>query len=297
MTTAADWVAETRSTLLSGQVQERNKLAADYTAGGTTLTFTYDLAGIKAGTRLSIGLNEFYVWDVNTSTKTATVSGGQSGTTDANATSGDVVWVRPKFTDYEIFRAINAELGALSSPQNGLFQVKTFDLTFNAAISGYDLAGVTDLMSVYEVRMQEPGPEKDWPRIPAHMVRLDRSAFTTDFPSGGAIKLLGDAWPGFDVRLVYKAPYGTLTDLSTNTSTTGVSAQAADLPPLGAAIRLMSGREIKRNFTEQQPDTRRAGEVPAGATFNSYRGLLILRQQRISEEAARLSAQFPALVD
>ena len=160
MTTANDWVQETRSYLIGDTVTERNKLAADYTAGGSTLTFTYDLKGVAAGSRLSIGLNEFYVWDVNSTTKTATVSGGQSGTSDANATSGDVVWVRPKFTDFEILRAVNGELAALSSPQNGLFQVKTFDLTWNPAIVGYDLTGVTDLQSVYEVRAQAPGPRR-----------------------------------------------------------------------------------------------------------------------------------------
>jgi len=296
-TTASAWVDRTRSRLVGSTVAERNKLAANYTAGDTTLTFTYDLNGIAKGTRLSIGLNTFYVWDINSTAKTATVTGGQDGTTDANATSGSVVWVRPRFTDAELLTAINEDLAALSSPQNGLFQIKTFDLTYDPVIVGYDLTAVTDLQDIYEVRYQTSGPEKDWPRIPKHLIRLDRSALTTDFASGSALKLLDGGQSGYDVRLIYKAPFTTLAALTTDVSTTGLPATAYDLPPLGAAITLMSGQEISRNFTDSQPDTRRATEVPSGARFNSYRGLMIQRQERIAAEAARLSQQYPLRVD
>ena len=297
MTTAQAWVDRTRSRLLSGHVPERNKLSANYTAGDTTLSFTYPLGGITKGSRLSIGLNTFYVWDVGSNGTSATVSGGQEGSTDASATSGTVVLVRPRFTDGEIFTVLNEELAALSSPTNGLFQMKSFDLTYNPTIDGYDLNGVTDLMDIYEVRYQEPGPYKDWPRIPSYLWRLDRTALTSDFPSGAAIKLMQSAWSGFDVRVVYRAPFTQLAGLTTDVSTSGVPSSAYDIPALGAAIRLMEGREIKRNFTESQPDTRRATEVPPGAVFNSYRGLLMSYQQRIAQEAARLLAQFPLLRD
>ena len=55
----------------------------------------------------------------------------------------------------------------------------------------------------------------------------------------------------------------------------------------------MAGREIKRNFTESQGDTRRAGEVAPGAVMQSSRNLQILRQQRITAESARLDALYP----
>lgn len=297
MTVAQAWTDRAKSRLAGSTVPERNTLAANYTAGSGTLTFTYDLAGIAKGTRLNIGLNTFYVYDVNATAKTATVSGGQQGSTDVNATSGAVAWVRPRFTEYELLTAVNEDLADLSSPQNGLFQVKTFDVTYNPAIAGYDLTGITDLQDIYEVRYQTSGPEKNWPRIPKHMVRLDRSALTTDFASGTALKLLDGGQSGFDVRLVYKAPFTALTDLTTDVSTTGLPATAYDLPPLGAAITLMSGQEISRNFTDSQPDTRRATEVPSGARFNSYRGLMIQRQSRVAAEAARLAAQWPNRLD
>ena len=82
--------------------------------------------------------------------------------------------------------------------------------------------------------------------------------------------------------------------LSTNVSVTGLQPSATDLPPIGAAIRLMAGREIKRNFTESQGDTRRSTEVPPGAIAQSANGLARLRQTRIAAEAARLHALYPS---
>lgn len=293
--TAQSWCDRTRTYLMSGLQEERNKLSQDYTAAGSTLHFTYPLGGVVKGARLAVGLNTFYVWDVGADGMSATVSGGEEGSTDANAATGTVIRVRPRFTDSELFTALNEELGALSSPQSGLFQVKTFDITYNASIDGYDLTAITDLQSIYEVRYQEPGPGKDWPRVPNHMWRLDRSALTTDFASGNALKLFGGGAPGFDVRLVYKAPLTALTNLATTTASTGISTAAADIPPLGAAIRMMTGREVKRNFTESQPDTRRHGEVPPGAVFNSQRGFQIQYAQRLAAEQARLAALYPAV--
>ena len=76
--------------------------------------------------------------------------------------------------------------------------------------------------------------------------------------------------------------------LATDLSTTLLQPSAYDLPPLGAAINLMAGREIKRNFTDDQGDVRRAVEVPAGAVAASANGLKQKRQLRINTEKARL---------
>lgn len=293
MTTVQQMVDRTRSYLQNGYTAERNQLNANYTAGSGTLTFKYPLGGITKGARLSVGLNTFYVWDVSPSTLTATVTAGEAGSTDVNVNSGTTVHVRPVFTDSELFTALNEEVLALSSPQNGLFQVKTIDLTYNNSIDGYDISA-TDIQSVYEVRYQEPGTYKDWPRLHAHEWVLMRKAFVADFPSGTALRVTRGGWAGYDVRATYVAPYSSFVNLADDvTAVCGISAQATDLPPIGAAVRMMSGREIKRNFTESQPDTRRTEEVPPGAIANSSRGLMMLRQQRISEEAARLRAQYP----
>ena len=288
MTTLQNWVDKTRGYLLSGFAEQRNKLASAYTAGSGTLTFTYDLGNIKAGARLSIGTNTFYVW--SSTGATAIVSGGEDGSTDAAAASGAIVRVNPHFTDNDIVLALGEDLGDLSSPANGLYGISTVDLTYSAVFVGYDLGSIADnCIDVYEVKYLTPGPSKDNKRLATDMWRLNRNANTTSqFSSGFGIQLFASGYPGYNLRIVYKSTFTTPSALSTNVSVSGLQPSAYDLPPIGASLRLMAGREIKRNFTESQGDTRRATEVPPGATLQSSTGLARLRQSRISAEAARL---------
>jgi len=292
MTTGSDWISQTRSYLMSGYAENRNKLAIAYTAGSGTLTFSYALEGIRAGARLCIGTNTFYVWAI--SGQTATVSGGEDSSTDASASIGSLVRVAPRFTDSEIWDQLGNDLGDLSSPSNGLFGINSVDLTYNATINGYDLGPISDqILSVYEVKYLTPGPQLDNPRITTNGFRLNRNAINTQFPSGISLQLFQPAMPGYNVRVVYRSVFTMPSTSFANVSSTGLLPSAYDLPPLGAAIRLMEGREIKRSFTEGQGDTRRAGEVAPGAILQSARGLQQMRAQRIAAEAAKLDALYP----
>lgn len=292
MSTGQNWIDQTRNYLLSGFVEQRNKLDSNYTAGSGTITLLYPMGDIRAGSTLSIGTNTFYVWAV--SNQTATVSGGESGTTDTSATSGTIVRVNPRFTDNDIWNALNDDLADLSSPINGLYQMSTVDFNYNPVLVGYDLGSIADnFIDLYEVKHLSPGPSHDNRRIPKAKIRINRDANLSQFASGFGMQLFDSGFPGYNVRVLYKAPLTMPTSTSTDLSTTGLLASAYDLPPLGAAIRLMAGREIKRNFTETQGDTRRASEVGAGAVMQSANGLKQLRQQRISSEAARLDTLYP----
>jgi hypothetical protein len=290
----SDWVAKTRGYILNGIQEERNKLSAAYTKGGTTLTFQYPLAGIQPGARISVGLNTFYVWAV--SGNTATVSGGEDGATDQDLDSGTIVRVRPRFTDHEIVEVLNDELRDLSSPYNGLYSMNEVEFTYESAYTGFEL-DAPDLIQVYEVRWQDSGSQRDWPRMPSTEYRIVQSAPTSDFGSGSAIFVYGGAESGRPIRVLYKANFTTVNSLSSGVRITGLPETAWDIPPMGAAVKLMASREIKRNLTESQGDTRRANEVQAGALANSYRGLAAIRASRIASERARLDAQYPTLKD
>jgi hypothetical protein len=292
MTTGQDWISQTRSYLMSGYAENRNKLSLPYTAGSGTLTFKYPMDGIRSGARLSIGTNTFYVW--STTGQTAEVQAGEDSSTDVSVGIGTLVRVAPRFTGDEIWKQLANDLGDLASPSNGLFGIQTVDLTYNATLNGYDLGPVADnLLSIYEVKYLTPGPQLDNPRIHTTGWRLNRNANTSQFPSGLSLQMFEPAYPGYNVRVVYRSNFTMPTTTLANVSSTGLLSSAYDLPPLGAAIRLMEGREIKRNFTEGQGDTRRAGETPPGAVLQSARGLQQLRANRISAEAAKLEALYP----
>lgn len=297
MSTAADLVQILKNRyLLSGANEQRNRLSANYTVGQTTLALQYDLQGIQAGSTLNVGLNTFYVWEVQSAAKTATVSGGMKGATDVSANAGDIVTVAPAWSDYEMFTALNEELASLSSPMVGLFQMAQTEFTYNPSRVGYDLPGITDITDIYEVRYTEPNQYLRTPRLNTGDFRLERGYLSSENSSTFSLKLLRGAPPGQTITVLYRAPFTPFNNLSSTLDSTGLPDTATDLPPLGAALRLGVGREVRRNQLSSQTDTRRADEVPAGAAAASWRGIAALRQQRISEEVARLTAAYPARV-
>lgn len=255
------------------------------------VSFQYPLKGIQEGTKFSAGLQTFYVWEVNESTKTAMVDVVQGPAT--LMTSGTTVFVSPRHTGYDILAAANDALTALSA--RGLYQMKAIEVPYNAILTGYDLTGVADIDDIYEVLQSSPGPYKDWTRKHPSHYRLQRNADTTDFPDGIALNVWQGGYQGFPMRIIYKAPFTPLTNLTDDVPTvSGLPATAIDLLAIGAAINVMSGKEIARNLTDVQGDTRRAGEVPAGAVANSVNGLKMIYQQRLQDEVARLSRRYPA---
>ena len=293
MTALASWVAEVRDHLEGGAPQIGNQLGANYTAGSGTLSLAHGLGNVGEGSFLSVGTNTLLVVDVNTLTGVATVVGGQRGSTDQNATAGELVRVNPRFTDYQVVRELNNTLRQMSSPTLGLFQVASAEIDYAQPVEGYDLSGVSGLVKVLEVRRQTYGPSFAWPTVQADQWDLLESAPTSDFASGMSLRVIG-ADTGLVVQVLYAKTFTPIGyTLSTDVSVTGVTTEMEDIPPLGAAVRLMTGREVSRNNTDAQGDTRRANETPPGAIAASYRGLQQWFLQRVKEESTRLRAKYP----
>lgn len=290
MTTAADLIASCKEYLYAGAHDPVNTLNGSHNTSVTTFTFNYELGAIREGAYLSVDLEIVYV--VSASGSTATVIRAQRGTTAATHASGAVVTVNPKFSDFGILRELNNELADLSSPSNGLFKATPVTLTYNAAVQGYDLTSAAAVLDILTVHAETVGPAKAWPEITKY--RLKRNFETGDFASTFAIVLYESGQAGRDIRVTYSGPFTALAAVGDDVqSVAGLPATANDIPPLGAALRLLAVREAQRNFNESQPTTRRAEEVPPGAQFNSARGLIMLRQERIRDEASRLVKAYP----
>ena len=290
--TAQTWIDETKNLLLTDYVEECDTLGTLLNTTETTVNFTHDTPGIVAGAIIEIGTELMYVFSVNATTNDATVQRGFRGTTAASHSAGDLVTINPKFPAQLVLNAVNDELADLSSPQNGLYQMKTVEFTYNIAQDGYNLTGVTDdILAVYQVTYTDDGSEDTEPVLPAWSLRRDRN--TASFASGYALVLHDDANSGQKVRVQYKTGFTALAATSTALSTVGLHTEAYDLPTIGAALRLMSTRPVRREFIDEQGSSRRADEVPAGAISASMRDLRALRENRINAEAARLDQQYP----
>jgi hypothetical protein len=292
VTTAAQLVTRTHRQLLSGVVEERNKLASLVSATATSVVLTYEVGGIREGAVIEIDSEQMYVWGVIESSKTATVERGFNGTTAATHVANSIVTVNPRFPRNQILEAINDEMADLSSPMNGLFQVKTLDITYNPSNRQTDLPAIIDIIDMIEVRYRYKSD--DYKKI--NDVKLIRDLPTKDFGSAMALQIDSNI-PASDIRLTYKAPFTKLgsetDDLQINS---GYPTTAEDILVIGSQIRMMAPREIKRNFTESQGDTRRSDEVGAGAVSNSITNLLRMRRDRITAEAARLTRKYPTFL-
>ena len=199
-------------------------------------------------------------------------------------------------------QAINEELDDLCSPANGLFAVPmgTLDITYNPAISGYDLTGVTasNVIAIQELRYKRPGPSHYWPKITKFDVSRDMAA--SEFASTMAIFLFPDdersgavAFPGLPIHVRYRQRFNHFANLPDDAQSVALLPAAANgIPALGAAIALMSGREVKRNFTEATTDPLQLDLVVPGAVLKSYQGLQLQRQTKIAAVAAQLLQQY-----
>jgi len=265
MTTAADLIQATRDHLLGNLRPEVNQISA-YTAGTSSMTFTYPLVSIQPGADVEVDLELFRV--ISVSGQTATVMGAQNGSVAANHAAGSVALVNPRFTSYAILRDLNNTLSDLDG--NGLYREVAINIMFNPVVAAYDLTGSGTVLDVLEVRFKQTGPTKRMPLIRHWSVLRDMD--TTIFPSGNALSLDSPGFPGLPLRVRYSAPFTQITALTDDIQTlVGLSYTAQDLPPMGAAIRQMMGRDIKRSFLEAQPDTRRAQEVPPGSAQGAMR--------------------------
>jgi hypothetical protein len=292
MATANTILERSLRQMLSGTVEEKNKLSLGIDASATSLTTTYDLKGLRDGVVFEIDSEQLYVWSSNAATKTLVVERGFNGTTAAAHATDAVITSRPRFPKQQMLDALNAEIDDLSSPANGLFRVVTADLTYNGSDRQINLTGATNVIDLMEVRLRYQSD--DYPIIRG--VRLQRNLPTSDFASGIAIVFDESVMAG-SLRVTYKAPFTRLSSLTDDITTVGnVPATCEDILELGVILRMMNGREIKRNFIESQGDTRRSDEVPAGATRDSLSNLQRLRRERIVAEAARLMRQYATVL-
>lgn len=298
MTTLADMVVKTRRRSLSDLREETDQLGGNIgaNAGSLSLKSGNQLGSIRAGAILEVDYELFLVTDATTPTAISVIP-GYLGTTSAAHTANTLIAVNPRFPNADIAAAINEDIDDLSSPTNGLFQMREVTINYNPVIIGYDLTGVDplQLIEVHEVRTHDYGPAQAWPVLAPRSYKVERNADPAVFPSTLSIKLYESAFPGRPIRVQYKAPYTTpLVNPTDDVQLVcGLHPQAHDIPELGATVRLMEYRELKRSFTEAQGEPRRSQEVPVGSSLTAMKGVAQRRENRIQAERSRLGAMWP----
>lgn len=295
MTTFADLIAEARQYLMTSHPDRINILNNTIDAVTTTIPLKNELSAVSEGTRLCIDLEEMHVLSISGTTagSTAEVVRGYEGSTATTHAIDALVYVSPQFSDYRLGKYINRGLEDLSGD---LFQIKSLEFAFIPTQYGYNL-NTPDLLDVWRVRYNTPGPNKIWPVLQRDDWYIDAAANTTDFPDAKQIVLREGGYPGYNFRISYMAEFAPLVGLADDVlAVSGLYKQAHDLPPLCAAYRLLWGRDIKRTFLTRQPERRRQEEVPVGGATMTANSAEELYQSRIRRERRRLKALYPGAI-
>jgi len=305
MTTFNDWVEKVWRRVYSGSADSTVQLSADIGTIDTSFQVTPNSSNaMRVGARLSVALEVMYVVGWDSATGTATVVRGYEGSTAATHSADNLVYIQPIYTRYDVAVALNDELLRLSSPDNGLFQVKAQTFTYNPVYMGYDLSQAVndEFIDIMEVRYKIPFPTRNYPAVHRGKWKVLRNIPDSGvFPSGVGLVIYEGGYPGQPVYAQYSCAFNTV-DVSVPANLTsdvagmtGMTGTMVDIPPLGAEIQLTIPREIRRNFMSNQPDPRKAPEVPSLAVSNSVQALMMVYEQRISEEAGRLTRQYTSV--
>jgi hypothetical protein len=298
LSTIQQLVDQTKADYLdTGQREVISRLSADL--NNSSLTFTLTGQAPVPYSVLTIDYEDIYIISVTGSGVTDSVRGWNGTTKAAHVAATALVYHNQKFPIFKVLRQMNNEVRSLTS--EGIYRVRTINLSTVSGQLGYDLTGVsTDFLRVLGVQLRylTGSTALDYTR---QIQKVVRNLPATDFPSGYGMFFNRSLPVPRTMQVVYAAQFGELTtsNLTTdaNDATIGVPPEIEDILPIGTAIRLVVGREPKRSFTEAQTESRDSQDVPPGAVANSATELRRLRAQRIYEERARLQSKYPMFLN
>lgn len=231
---------------------------------------------------------------------TATISPygrGYLGTTAATHASESKVSISPTFPRYSVKRAINDTIRAIGS---NIYSVKTYNFTFNAAVSTYALANL-NIKNILSITWQSIGPSKEW--VPIRRYDFDPSAnpeafgYVTGTDSVQTITLGEAPIAGRTVKVMYATtptPFTNNTDVYT--TTTGLTESTRDVIVLGAAYRLLSFLDPARAAQVSPQADETDSKRPYGASQSATKQLYALYTQRLNEEIKTQQNNYPPRV-
>ena len=212
---------------------------------------------------------------------------GYQGTTAAPHAQYAQVTLAPTFPRVNIKKAIN---DTINSYYPKLWSVSSTTFTFNASQVTYALPD--DLEAILYMSWQTTGSSQEW--LPINRWRADPMANSATFNTKNTVNIYENIQPGRTIQVWYTTEPNTL-DASTDDyeDVTGLPASTYDVTVLGASYKLLSFLDAGRiNLTSAEADLNDTkNPYNSGATASRY--LFALFQQRLQEEALKLSDKYP----
>lgn len=289
MTTVQDLVSDVRRKVYGSMTENVNLFQTSASAGQTNLQLELGVDGIQKGMLLSSGLNVWFVKGVYSTDNTVFVIPGYDNSPKNAVAAGDMLYVRPRMTDWYAFNAINDQLRRLSSPDSGLYKIGTWVAEVDATYQTYEVpVEAADMINILRVRWRWPGTTDVWSNLAPRHYRWQYSA------EQNVIRLLLSIPSGTEIEFTYKAPFAQATSLADDVvADLGLSDSMTDIPSLGAAIDLLRTTESRRTQISTQGDSRRSDEVPVSSNSAIAGQLDREYRQRINDEMSRLVTRIP----
>jgi hypothetical protein len=287
MATIQDLANDVRRMVYGTMTEQINLAEVGASAGSGVLKLELGVDGIQKGMMLSSGLNVWFVRSVSAQDNEVFVIPGYNGAPIDPVNAGDIIYIRPRVTDWYAFNAINDEIRKLSSTTHGLFHVGQWETLSDPIYQTYDVPpeaqGMTRLV---RVRFRWPGTTDLYSDLPTSAWRW--------MAEDNRIQLLRNIPAGVQVQFVYQSPFTPATSLSDDpVADCGLSETMIDIPPLGAAISLLRTTESRRNQVQTQGDSRRASEVSSSANAGIAAQMEREYRTRVNDEYVRLTARLP----
>ena len=212
---------------------------------------------------------------------------GYQGTTASPHAQYAPVTLSPTFPRSSIKKAIN---DTINSFYPKLWIINSYTFTFNASQVTYPLP--VDCEGVLCISWQTTGSSQEW--LPVNRWRLDGMANAATFNTNNTINIYENVQPGRTIQVWYTATPNTL-DANTDdfSDVSGLPDSCSDVVVLGAAYKLLSYLDAGRiNLSSAEADLNDS-KLPSTAGAAASRYIFALYQQRLNEEALKLSDKYP----
>ena len=279
---------------LQGYTLRQDRITYVTNAGGLTTTSTAINVGSQSNLAKGIiEIDDELIWidNFDKANNLLTVAPGFGrgylGTTASPHAQYAQVTLAPTFPRVNIKKAIN---DTIRSFYPKLFAVASTTFTFNASQVTYPLPD--DCREVLYMSWQTTGSSLEW--LPIRKWRFDPLANTPTFNTQKTINLYENIQPGRTIKVWYTMVPDPM-DANTDdfVDVTGLPESCQDVVVYGACYRLLSFLDAGRiNLSSAEADLTDT-KIPSAAGSNAIRYVFALYQQRLQEEAIKLSDQFP----
>lgn len=293
MPTFDDLVSDVRSNLQGYTLRQDRITYLTNPSGVDTAATSFSVGSADNLAKGIIEIDDELIWidNFNKSASLMTAAPGFGrgylGTTPSPHSVNAQVTLAPTFPRVTIKKAIN---DTIRSFYPKLFAVGSTTFTFNASQITYPLPD--DAREVLYMSWQTTGSSKEW--LPIRKWRFDPLANTPTFNTQKTINLYENIQPGRTVKVWYTM-VPDIMDANTDdfVDVTGLPDSCQDVVVYGACYRLLSFTDAGRiNLTSAEADLNDT-KNPYNAGSNASRYVFALFQQRLQEEAIKLSDQFP----